>query len=266
MDFLSWIHHLEKPDTPIGVLTILTFDPFFVHFCRHRPSKMNWKMRTMNLPPLKFWKMRSKMSKKWNSTFFGTQQPWTPHLGQPLLYLIISPMPSVSLKSSLSLYWLVFSPLKKKILNFSACSVVWMVNRMRWLPYAATTKRTDNAKTPFSNLKNWRRKMDEKWKHIKNRHAVHFWKMGVFRLFFISLTKQVGPGKLTPFLSAKIHKNGPQICYLAGLKSAISIGQGSAYDAPKRKVSENVLQLPKIQKRPPYRGNWVVINLGSCFI
>jgi len=35
---------------------------------------------------------------------------------------------------------------------------------------------------PFSNLKNWRWKMDEKWKHIKNRHAVHFWKMDVFHL------------------------------------------------------------------------------------
>ena len=37
---------------------------------------------------------------------------------QAPLYLIISPMPSVSLKSSLSLYWLVFSPLKVFYLNF----------------------------------------------------------------------------------------------------------------------------------------------------
>jgi hypothetical protein len=52
------------------------FDSFFVRFCRHRPSKMKWKMkrkmRTMNPTPLKFSKMRSKMSEKWNSTFFGT--------------------------------------------------------------------------------------------------------------------------------------------------------------------------------------------------
>ena len=52
------------------------FWSIFFHFCRHRPSKMKWKMnrkmRTVNPPPLKFWKMRSKMSEKWNSTFFGT--------------------------------------------------------------------------------------------------------------------------------------------------------------------------------------------------
>ena len=50
---------------------------------------------------------------------------------QALLYLIISPMPSVSLKSSLSLYCLVFSPLKVFYLNFFACSIMWMVNKMR---------------------------------------------------------------------------------------------------------------------------------------
>jgi len=91
-------------------------------------------------------------------------------LQQALLYLIISPMPSVSLKSSLSLYWLVFSPLKVFYLNFFACSIMWMVNKMRWLPYGATTKRMDNTETLFGNLKNWRRKMDEKWKCVKNRH------------------------------------------------------------------------------------------------
>ena len=101
---------------------------------------------------------------------------------QALLYLIISTMPSVSLKSSLSFYWLVFSPLKVFNLNFFACSIMWMVNKMRWLPYGATTKRTDNAKTLFGNLKNWRRKMEEKWKCVKNRHNVHFWKMDVFHL------------------------------------------------------------------------------------
>ena len=66
----------------LGVLTVLIFDSFlihfwsiFFHFCRHRPSKMKWKMnrkmRTVNRPPLKFWKMSEKMSEKWNSTFFG---------------------------------------------------------------------------------------------------------------------------------------------------------------------------------------------------
>jgi len=107
-------------------------------------------------------------------------------LWQALLYLIISPMPSVSLKSSLSLYWLVLSPLKVFYLNFFACSIMWMVNKMRWLPYGATTKRTDNTETLFSNLKNWRQKMDEKWKCVKNRHDVHFWKMDVFQSFFTS--------------------------------------------------------------------------------
>jgi len=63
---------------------------------------------------------------------------------------------------------------------------MWMVNKMRWLPYGATTKRTDNAETLFGNLKNWRRKMDEKWKCVKNRHDVHFWKMDVFQSFFTS--------------------------------------------------------------------------------
>ena len=52
------------------------FDSLFVHFCRHRSSKtkskMNWKMRSVNLTPSKFSKMRSKMSEKWNNTFFGT--------------------------------------------------------------------------------------------------------------------------------------------------------------------------------------------------
>ena len=41
-------------------------------FCRHRPSKMrwkmNWKMRAVNLTPSKF----SKMSEKRNNTFFST--------------------------------------------------------------------------------------------------------------------------------------------------------------------------------------------------
>ena len=105
---------------------------------------------------------------------------------QALLYLIISPMPSVSLKSSLSLYWLVFSPLKVFYLNFFACSIMWMVKKMRWLPYGATTKRMDNAETLFSNLKNWRQKMDEQWKCVKNRHNVHFWKMDVFQSIFTS--------------------------------------------------------------------------------
>jgi len=99
----------------IGVLTVLIFDPFFVHFCRHRPSKMwkmNWKMRTVNLPPLKFWKMRSKMSKKWNSTFLAPWQPWTPHLmaGPALSYHF--PNALCQPQIFLSLYWLVFSPLK----------------------------------------------------------------------------------------------------------------------------------------------------------
>ena len=44
------------------------FDSFFICFCRHRSSKMNRKMRSVNLTPLKF----SKMSEKWNNTFFGT--------------------------------------------------------------------------------------------------------------------------------------------------------------------------------------------------
>ena len=52
------------------------FDSFFVCFCRHRSSKMkskmNWKMRSVNPTPLKFSKMRSKMSEKWNNMFFGT--------------------------------------------------------------------------------------------------------------------------------------------------------------------------------------------------
>jgi len=48
------------------------FWSIFFHFCRRRPSKMKWKMRTVNLPPSKFWKMSEKMSEKWNSTFFGT--------------------------------------------------------------------------------------------------------------------------------------------------------------------------------------------------
>ena len=33
---------------------------------------MTQKMRSVNLTPLKFSKMRSKMSEKWNDTFFGT--------------------------------------------------------------------------------------------------------------------------------------------------------------------------------------------------
>jgi len=73
----------EKKETKsktIGVLTVLIFDPFLFHFCRHRPSKMNWKMRTVNQPPLKFWKMSEKMSEKWNSTFSAPWQPWTLHL------------------------------------------------------------------------------------------------------------------------------------------------------------------------------------------
>jgi len=53
-----------------------TFDSSFIHFCRHKPSEMKWKMnqkmRAMKPTPLKISKMRSKMSEKWNSRFFGT--------------------------------------------------------------------------------------------------------------------------------------------------------------------------------------------------
>ena len=83
---------------------------------------------------------------------------------QTLLYLITFPILFVSLKCSSSLNYLVFSLLKVFYLNFFAHSVVQTVNRMMQLPYQESTKRPDNAKTPFSNLK----LEHEKW--MKNRN------------------------------------------------------------------------------------------------
>jgi len=156
----------------LGVLMVLIFDPFFVHFCRHRPSKMNQKMRPVNQPPLKFWKMEQ----------YIFQHPGSLELciwWQAPLYLIISPMPSVSPKSSLSLYWLVFSPLKVFYFNFFACSVVWMVNRMRWLPYGAITKGT----MPKHPSTTWKTE-DDKW--MKNGNTSKIDTMSIFEkwMFF----------------------------------------------------------------------------------
>ena len=66
-----------------------------------------------------------------------------------------------------------------------------MVNRMRWLPYGATTKGTDNTEAPFGDLKSQRWKMDEKWKHVKNRHPHHFWKNDIFQSFSISFSSSI---------------------------------------------------------------------------
>jgi len=77
---------------------------------------MNWKMRTVNLPPLK-----NEWKNEWKMEQYIFLHPGSLELHiswQAPLYLIISAMPSVSLKSSLSLYWLVFSPLKVFYLNF----------------------------------------------------------------------------------------------------------------------------------------------------
>jgi len=92
----SWIQIPESMHTNlmlvwlarIGVLMVLIFDPFFDHFCGHRPSKMKWKMRTMNQPPWNFEKWDQKWVKNGTVHFSAPQQHWTPHLaaGPALFY------------------------------------------------------------------------------------------------------------------------------------------------------------------------------------
>ena len=164
------------------MLTVLIFDPFFFIFVDidHQKWTEKWteKWELWTHPPWSFEKWDQKWVKNGTVYFSAPQQPWTLHLtaGPALSYHFPNAFcrPSVSLKSSLSLYWLVFSPLKVFYLNFFSCSIMWMVNKMRWLPYGATTKRTDNAETLFSNLKNWRQKMDEKWMFFSH-FSPHFW-------------------------------------------------------------------------------------------
>jgi len=136
--------------------------------------KMNWKMRTVNLPPWNFEKWVKKWVKNGTVHFLAPWQPWTLHLaaGPALSYHFPNAFcqPQIFLESLL----IGLQSIKVFYLNFFACSIMWMVNKMRWLPYGATTKRTDNAKTLFSNLKNWRRKMDEKWMFFSH-FSPHFW-------------------------------------------------------------------------------------------
>ena len=96
---------LKSCKKSLGVLTDLVFDSFFVCFCRHR-SKMNQKMRSVNLTPLKFSKMRSKMSEKWNNMFFGTLAALNSAARCRLHFILsLSYQPQIFLKSSLIILW-----------------------------------------------------------------------------------------------------------------------------------------------------------------
>ena len=135
--------------------------------------KINWKMAT-EPTLLKIFKNEiKKWAKNGRAHFLAPLQPWTLHLtaDSTLSYHFSSSIhqPQTFLRS-----WLI--SLLIFISFFLGHSVVCMVNRMMWLPYGATTKRTDNAKAPFSNLKCQRWKMDGKWKHVKNAHPHHFLK------------------------------------------------------------------------------------------
>jgi len=152
------------------VLTVLIFDPFFFIFVDidHQKWTEKWteKWELWTHPPWSFEKWDQKWVKNGTVYFSAPQQPWTLHLtaGPALSYHFPNAFcrPSVSLKSSLSLYWLVFSPLKVFYLNFFACSVMWMVNKMRSLPYASVIEHFSFQR--FLNLGNlW--KPQKTWKH-----------------------------------------------------------------------------------------------------
>ena len=145
------------PVSRIGVLTVLIFDPFFFIFVDidHQKWSEKWtkKCELWTHSPWNFEKWDQKWVKNGRVHFLAPQQPWTPHLvAGPALFYHFPPLLSASnlLESLLTGLQSIKSFLSS---FFFSCSIMWMVNKMRWLPYGATTKRMDNAKTLFSNLK-----------------------------------------------------------------------------------------------------------------
>ena len=144
-------------------------------------------MRSVNLTPLKYSKMRSKMSEKWNNTFFGTLAALNPAAHCRLHFILLL---SKYYSSASNLPWVSkIHPLlySKCLILIFLLKVVWSVNRMMQLPYWETRKIMDNAEAPFGNLKPEHEKwMKNEWKaetHPKQTWRL-FLKNGVFLVVF----------------------------------------------------------------------------------